>query len=94
MNVTHVTVITTAEEMTGNGLYVLEYSVTDGDLSRVQANIMESGITKSGTPQSVGTINLEQEVIYCNLPKGRDLAPYFSDFDKFLKAIRENISKQ
>nr|WP_302400537.1 hypothetical protein [Alistipes onderdonkii] len=94
MNVTHVTVITTAEETTDNGLYVLEYSVTDGDLIRVQANIMESGNAKSGIPQSVGTISLEQEVIYCNLPKGRVLAPYFSDFDNFLKAIRESLSKQ
>lgn len=94
MNVTHVTVITTAEETTDNGLYVLEYSVTDGALSRVQANIMEPGITKTGTPQSVGTISLEQEVVYCNLPKDRGLASYFSDFDNFLKAIRESISKQ
>lgn len=94
MNVTHVTVITTAEETTDNGLYVLEYSVSDGNLNRVQANIMESGITKSGTSQSIGTISLEQDVIYCNLPKGRVLAPYFTDFDNFLKAIRESISKQ
>lgn len=94
MNVTHVTVITTAEETTDNGLYVLEYSVSDGDLIRVQANIMESGTAKSGIPQPVGTINLEQEVVYCNLPKDRVLSSYFSDFDNFLKAIRESISKQ
>lgn len=93
MNVTHVTVITTAEETTENGLYVLEYSVTDGDLNRVQANIMESGNAKSG-PQSIGTISLEQEVVYCNLPKDRVLASYFSDFDNFLKSIRESILKQ
>ena len=94
MNVTHVTVITTAEETTENGLYVLEYSVTDGALNRVQANIMESGNAKSGISQSVGTISLEQEVVYCNLPKDRDLSPYFSDFDNFLKSFRESISKQ
>ena len=94
MNVTHVTVITTAEETTENGLYVLEYSVTDGDLNRVQANIMESGNAKSGIPQPIGTISLEQEVVYCNLPKDRVLASYFSDFDNFLKSIRESILKQ
>lgn len=94
MNVTNVTVTTTAEEATENASYVLEYSVANGVLTRAQANIMESGVLKPGMPQSVGTINLEHEVVYCNLPKDRDLAPFFIDFDNFLKAIREGLANQ
>lgn len=92
MNVTNVTVITTAEEKTANASYILEYTVTGGTLIRAQANIMESSVAKSGIQQSVGMIYLEQDIVSCTMPKDRDLAPYFTDFDTFLKTIRETIS--
>ena len=94
MNITSVTVITTAEAKTENASYILEYSVTDGTLIRASANIMESGSSKSGIQQSVGMIYLEQDTVSCTLPKDRDLAPYFTDFDNYLKAIRESLSSQ
>lgn len=93
MNVTIVTVITTAEEKTANATYVVEYSVTNGTLIRASANIMELKNSKSSDLQSIGTIYLEQDIVTCNLPKDRDLAPYFTDFDNMLKTIRESIAQ-
>lgn len=93
MNVTIVTVITTAEEKTDNATYVVEYTVTNGTLTRASANIMEPYNSKSSDLQSIGMIYLEQDIVTCNLPKDRDLAPYFTDFDNLLKTIRESIAQ-
>lgn len=91
MNVTNVTVTKVAEEKTANGLYVLEYSAVNGRLTRVQATVQEREADSSGNQQIIGTIYLEQENVSCNMPNDRNLAPYFTDFDIFLKAIRESI---
>lgn len=91
MNVTNVTVTKVAEEKTANGLYVLEYSAINGELNRVQATIQEREADQSGNQPIVGTIYLEQGNVSCNLPNDRNLAPFFTDFDVFLKAIRESI---
>lgn len=91
MNVTNVTVTKVAEEKTANGLYVLEYSAVNGELNRVQATIQEREADEAGNQPIIGSIYLEQGNVSCNLPNDRNLAPYFTDFDVFLKAIRENI---
>lgn len=91
MNITNVIVTKTAEEKTANGIYVLEYSAMNGELSRVQATVREREADPSGNQVVVGTIYLEQGYVTCNMPADRNLSPYFSDFDVFLKAIRENI---
>lgn len=91
MNITNVTVTKTAEEKTANGIYVLEYSAMNGELSRVQAIVREREADPSGNQVVVGTIYLEQGYVTCNMPADRNLSSYFSDFDVFLKAIRENI---
>lgn len=91
MNITNVTVTKTAEEKTANGMYVLEYSAVNGELSRVQAMIQEREADSSGNQPAIGTIYLEQGYVTCNMPVDRNLSPYFSDFDVFLKAIRESV---
>lgn len=91
MNITNVTVTKIAEEKTANGMYVLEYSATNGELSRVQATIYEREADPSGGQAVIGSINLDQGYVNCNLPVNRNLSPFFSDFDIFLKAIRESI---
>lgn len=91
MNITNVTITKTAEEKTANGIYALEYSSINGELSRVQATVQEREADPSGNQIVIGTIYLEQGYVTCNLPVDRNLSPYFSDFDVFLKAIRENI---
>lgn len=93
MNITMVSVTTTAEEKTDNAVYVLEYTVTNGTLVRASANIMEPGHSKASDMQSVGMIYLEQDIVTCNLPKDRDLAPYFTDFDNLLKTIHESTAQ-
>lgn len=92
MNITNVTVSTTAEQTTANASYVLEYSQTNGTLLRVQATILDLDAPKSGNRQVIGTIYQEQDLVTCNLPKGRELAPFFTDFDSFLKTICESVS--
>lgn len=94
MNVTNVTVTKVAEEKTSTGLYVLEYSAVNGNLTRVQATIQERETDPSGNQPIIGSIYLEQENVSCNLPADRNLAPYFTDFDIFLKAIREAILQE
>lgn len=91
MNITNVTVTKVAEEKTANGLYVLEYSAINGELNRVQATIQERETDQSGNQPVIGVIYLEQGNVTCNLPSDRNLAPYFTDFDVFLKAVRESI---
>lgn len=91
MNITNVIITKTAEEKTANGIYVLEYSAMNGELNRVQATVQEREADPSGNQVVIGTIYLEQGYVTCNLPVDRNLSPYFSDFDVFLKAIRENI---
>lgn len=93
MNVTNVTVTKVAEEKTANGLYVLEYSAVNGELNRVQATIQEREADPSGNQPIIGSIYLEQGNVSCNLPGDRNLSPYFTDFDIFLKAVREMILK-
>lgn len=93
MNVTNVTVTKVAEEKTANGLYVLEYSAVNGELNRVQATIQEHTSDEAGNQPIIGSIYLEQGNVSCNLPGDRNLSPYFTDFDIFLKAVREMILK-
>lgn len=91
MNITNVKVTKVAEEKTANGMYVLEYWATNGKLDRVQATILERDADKSGNQPVIGTIYMEQGIVSCNLPSDRNLAPYFTDFEVFRKAIWESV---
>lgn len=91
MNITSVTVMKTAEESTNNGVFILEYSITDHTLSRVQATIEETTRDSSGVRPTIGVIYMEHGNVSCSLPSDRNLSPYFCDFDNFRKSIEESI---
>lgn len=92
MNITNVTVTRIAEEKTENASYMLEYSVVNDELSRLHVSVSEKEADKEGNITPVGIIYMEQGIISCNLPAGRELGPIFMDFDKMQQYIRESIN--
>ena len=94
MNITNITITKSAEEKTSNAEYTLEYQAVDGELTRVMASVRIPAKGRSAEAATeLGTILLEQGSIVCSLAEGRDMAPYFSDFDTMLASIRQDIRK-
>lgn len=91
MNITNVTITRTAEEKTENASYALEYSVVNGELSRLHVSVNEREADTEGNVPPVGIIYMEQGIISCNLPVDRELGPVFLDFDRMQQFIRESI---
>lgn len=94
MNITNVTITKTAEEITRNADYMLEYSIVNDTLGRVHVSIREKEADASGNMPTLGTIYMEQGAVSCSIPSDRELGPLFADFDKMMKDIKESITKQ
>lgn len=94
MNITNTILTKTAVEATSNGNYIIEYTVVNGKLDRVQMTIQKIEKEENDEHSFVGNIWLEQDNLGCNIPLISEVkvAPYFSDFDILVTKIKENIS--
>ena len=68
MNITNTILTKTAVETTSNGNYIIEYTVVNGKLDRVQMTIQKIEIEENDEHPFVGNIWLEQDNLSCNIP--------------------------
>ena len=90
MHITNTILTRTAVETTQQGNYVIEYTVVNGKLDRVQMTIQKLESNENGEHPFIGNIWLEQENLSCNIPLISDMkvAYYFGDFDTLVSLIR------
>lgn len=93
MKIINVTVTKVAEKSTVNADYLLEYSIADGELTRVYATIRKKNTDAPENALQVGNIYLEQGTVSCNIPETQILGPLFEDFDTIVGEIRNSINK-
>lgn len=82
----------TAEEVTANATYVIEYVTVNDVLTRINANvqaIMPDGIEK----YNAGYITYENGNVFCNLNSQAKASLFFLDFERFVEKIKENAGE-
>jgi hypothetical protein len=91
MNITNITLTKQATAETGNARYQLEYSVSNGVLTRVSATISERD--KNGNEVYLGTIFSDNGAINCSLQASAKAARFFEDFEGFMEEIKAEAEK-
>lgn len=93
MKITSIKVIKQATAQTSIAKYDLEYSISNGILDRVNANINKVDMDNDGNEVYVGNISFENGTINCALPMSEQMAQYFEDFEGFLAIIQADVDK-
>ena len=93
MNIIKTQITRTAEETTQNGIFHLEYTVSDNVLERVTATIRRA-LPQKGVPEEyLGTIVYESPAVNLNfINTGRILSPLVVDFESLLEKIRTSLA--
>lgn len=93
MNIIKTQITRTAEEITANGIFHLEYTVSDNVLERITATIRRT-LPQEGVPEEyLGTIVYESPAVNLNfINTGRELSPLVVDFETLLGKIRTSLS--
>lgn len=94
MNIVNTTTTNTAIELTAHAEFTIDYTVTNGELSRVQATIKEKAAGESGEKMSLGYINCEHGTINCNFSDNAKTSLLLADFERFMAQIRESLEKE
>lgn len=93
MNIIKTQITRTAEETSQNGIFHLEYTVSDNVLERVTATIRRTQPQEGMPEEYLGTIVYESPAINLNfINTGRNLSPLVVDFETLLGKIRTNIA--
>lgn len=95
MEIIDTTIIRTAESTTANGSYVLDYTVLNRKLERVQATIRSTKAEDNGE-RYLGNIVYENGSINSNFLYniGKPIAPMIADFEKFMDDILEVLQEE
>jgi hypothetical protein len=92
MNITNIIVTKQATAQTNNANYQLEYSVSNGILTRVSASISEWD--KNRNEVYLGNIFFDNGAINCTLQVNAKAARFFEDFEGFMTEIKADVLKQ
>lgn len=95
MEIINTTITRTAEEITSNGTYTLDYTVLNGKLERIQASIRSNKSEDNGN-RYLGSIVYENGSINSNLLyyAGAAISPLFVDFEKFMNVILKSAQEE
>lgn len=94
MNIVNTTTINTAIQVTANAEFMIDYTVTNGELSRVQATVREKTAGESAEKVALGYINCEHGTINCNFSENAKTSLLLADFERFMVQIRESLEKE
>lgn len=93
MNIIKTQITRTAVETTGNGIFHLEYTVSDNVLERITATIHLSAAQGNAPEEYLGTIVYESPSINLNfINTGHILSPLVVDFESLLEKIRTSLA--
>ncbi len=86
----------TALMQTGNALYVVEYTTTDGKLNRIQVTVKKPVTDDTPTEDApiLGYIYLDHGNISCNLFGNVGLASLFGDFEAIVETVRDQVGEE
>lgn len=95
MNIIKTQITRTAEEITANGLFSLEYTVSDGIFERVVATVFTVPVQEGVPGEYLGTITYEKPAINLNfMNTGSAFTPLVADFERLLEAIRTSVAQE
>lgn len=94
MNIVNTTTTNTAIQVTTHAEFSIDYTVTNGALSRVQATVKEKTAGESSEKMALGYINYEHGTINCNFSESVKVSLLIGDFERFLEQIRTSLEKE
>lgn len=94
MHIVNTTTTYTAIQLTANGEFTIDYTITNGTLSRVQTTVKEKETGESSEKMVLGYINCEHGAINCNFSERAKIALLLGDFERFLEQIHQSLNKE
>lgn len=91
MNITNTILTRTAEEITANARYGIEYVVTNDLLTRIHATV-QSLADENGDSNFLGNIIMENRDIVCNLSTDAEFSKICADFEGFITLVKANVA--
>jgi hypothetical protein len=91
MNITNITLTKQATAKTSNANYQLEYSTSNGSLTRVSASISEPDENQNEI--YLGNIFYENGAMNCSLQVNAKAARFFEDFEGFMTEIQADVKQ-
>ncbi len=91
MKITNTIITRHANGETSNGKYQLEYSITNGTLNRVFANISRLPTDENPNETYIGNISYDNGMMNCSLPAEVKTTSYFEDFEGFMVIIKADV---
>lgn len=89
MEIIKETITKSAISETNHARYSIDFSITDGNLTRVMASIYIKDKDNHENDICIGYISFENELINCSISNSVKPAIFFQDFDVFMKQIKE-----
>lgn len=95
MNIIKTTITRSAEEITANGLFKLDYTVCDNVLERISVTIHKPSEKKGMPNEYLGSIVYEAAAVNLNLINtGNDYSSLVEDFEQILATIRQSVEAE
>ena len=94
MNITNTIITRQATEETSNAKYNIEFTVSNGVLTRVFSSISAAKPDEHGNDIFLGNISLDNGIMNCSLQENASAAVFFEDFSGFMVQIKAEISKK
>lgn len=94
MNIVTTTITKTAVLETKNGELTFDYTIINGNLSRVQATVRDLKKNEFGEKPVLGYINCEHGNVTLNISESAKISLLLADFENALAQIRESVEKE
>lgn len=92
MNITSTILTKTAEEVTANATYMVEYVMINDVLTRIHANV-QAALPEGDEKANIGYITYENGNIFCNMQADAKVSLFFLDFERFVEKIKLNAGE-
>lgn len=91
MEIENVTITKTAIHRAKHAVYQLEYSINNGVLSWIRANLNELTMDDYGNLIYIGNIHYENNMVNCSLPSKSNISAHFEDFESIVAKIEVDV---
>lgn len=92
MNITNTVLTKTAEEITANATYTVEYVMINNVLTRIHTSVQIS-LPEGNEKENIGYITYENGSIFCHMQAGAKVSLFFLDFERFVEKIKESTGE-